>query len=186
MHIPDGFLSTPIWAGLNITAAPAVGHFVRRTQAHFDASRVQLLGVLGSFVFAAQMINRDAHIFTCVDSGETSDSDIEKLTETPNDVHAGEVETSTTLAVRPELVRMDRARRFVPRFSNQYLDFSSARSVEWYARTAKISRTGVLGDPTRASREKGEQFWRIMTEHLVAFVEALKEMPLDEIYERRY
>jgi cobalt/nickel transport system permease protein len=57
MHIPDGFLSTPIWAGLNITAVPIVGYFVRRTQAHFDTSRVPLLGVLGSFVFAAQMIN---------------------------------------------------------------------------------------------------------------------------------
>ena len=29
--------------------------------------------------------------------------------------------------------------RFVPRFSNQYLNFSSMRSVEWYVRTAKIS-----------------------------------------------
>jgi hypothetical protein len=38
--------------------------------------------------YAAQMINRDAHIFVCVDSGETSDVDIYSLVETPNDVHA--------------------------------------------------------------------------------------------------
>jgi creatinine amidohydrolase/Fe(II)-dependent formamide hydrolase-like protein len=49
---------------------------------------------------AAQMINRDAHIFVCVDTGETSDVDIYALVETPNDVHAGEIETSTSLAVR--------------------------------------------------------------------------------------
>ena len=32
--------------------------------------------------FAAQLINRDAQIFTCVDSGETSDPDIYSITET--------------------------------------------------------------------------------------------------------
>ena len=63
-----------------------------------------------ALAFAAQMINRDARIFTCVESGETSDVDIDALAETPNDVHAGEVETSTTLALRPDLVHMDKAR----------------------------------------------------------------------------
>jgi creatinine amidohydrolase/Fe(II)-dependent formamide hydrolase-like protein len=143
-------------------------------------------GNIPTLQFAAQAINRDAHIFTCVDTGDTSDTDVAKLVDTPNDVHAGEIETSTALATRPDLVRLDQARRSVPRFSSQYLEFSSARSVEWYARTAKISPSGVLGDPTRASREKGEQIWKIMIDHLVAFVESLKGLSLDEIYERRY
>jgi creatinine amidohydrolase/Fe(II)-dependent formamide hydrolase-like protein len=143
-------------------------------------------GNVPTLQFAAQSINRDARIFTCVETGDTSDSDIAKITETPNDVHAGETETSTTLATRPELVQMDKAERFVPRFSSQYLDFTSARSVEWYARTSRISRSGVLGDPTLASREKGERIWRIMIDHLVTFVETLKVMSLDEIYEKRY
>jgi cobalt/nickel transport system permease protein len=34
-----------------------VGYFVRRTQQHFDDSKIPLLGILGAFVFAAQMIN---------------------------------------------------------------------------------------------------------------------------------
>jgi len=136
--------------------------------------------------FAAQMVNRDAHVFACVESGETSDADILAVTETPNDVHAGEVETSTSLATRPYLVRMSEAREFVPEFSSRYLDFSSKRSVEWYARTAKISKSGVLGDPTKASREKGEKYWDIMIRNLVEFVEDIKGMSLDEIYQRRY
>ncbi|MCF8062035.1 MAG: creatininase family protein [Deltaproteobacteria bacterium] len=136
--------------------------------------------------FAAQKINRDAHIFTCVDTGETSDPDINALAETPNDVHAGEIETSTTLAVRPEGVRMDRASRFVPEFSSRYLDFTSKRSVDWYAYTSRLSITGVLGDPTRATREKGERMWALMIRHLVAFVEDLKRLNLDEIYQKRY
>jgi creatinine amidohydrolase/Fe(II)-dependent formamide hydrolase-like protein len=142
-------------------------------------------GNVPTLQFAAQKINRDAHIFTCVDTGDTSDADVARLTETPNDVHAGEIETSTALATRPELVQMERARKLVPRFSSQYLEFSSARGVQWYARTARISASGVLGDPTKASREKGERIWEIQIRNLVEFIETLKGMSLDEIYERR-
>jgi creatinine amidohydrolase/Fe(II)-dependent formamide hydrolase-like protein len=136
--------------------------------------------------FAAQMINRDAHIFTCVDTGETSDPDIYAMVETPNDVHAGEIETSTALATRPHLVRPGKGRKFIPRFSNRYLDFTSKRSVGWYAHTSKISPLGILGDPTRATREKGERMWQVMVDRLVEFVEDLKGLSLDEIYQKRY
>jgi creatinine amidohydrolase/Fe(II)-dependent formamide hydrolase-like protein len=136
--------------------------------------------------YAAQMINRDAHIFVCVDTGETSDVDIDKIVETPNDVHAGEIETSTSLAVRPHLVRMDRARKSVPAFSSRYLNFTGKRSIAWYAYTRKISASGIMGDPTKASAEKGEKIWEIMIAHLVALVEDLKGMTLEEIFHKRY
>ena len=57
MHIPDGFLSTGVWAALDAVAAPAVFSIARRAQRGFDESKVPLLGVMGAFVFAAQMIN---------------------------------------------------------------------------------------------------------------------------------
>ena len=57
MHIPDGFLATRVWASLDAAAVPAAGILVRRAQREFDESRIPLLGVLGAFVFAAQMIN---------------------------------------------------------------------------------------------------------------------------------
>jgi creatinine amidohydrolase/Fe(II)-dependent formamide hydrolase-like protein len=134
--------------------------------------------------YAAQMINRDAHIFVCVDTGETSDVDIYAQVETPNDVHAGEIETSTSLAVRPNLVKMDQVRREVPEFSSRYLDFTSKRGVSWYAYTQKISQSGVMGDPTKASAEKGKKVWEIMITHLVGLVEDLKSMTLEEIHHR--
>ncbi len=143
-------------------------------------------GNIPALQFAAQMINQDAHIFTCVETGETSEKDLLALAETPNDVHAGEIETSTTLAVRPHMVRHDKKKKFIPRFSSRYLNFSSKRSVDWYARIAKISPTGVLGDPTKASREKGEKLWALMIKHVVEFVEDLKNMSLDEILQKRY
>ncbi len=57
MHIPDGFLSTPVWAAMDAAAAPAVAFVVRRAQRGFDEAKVPLLGVMGAFIFAAQMIN---------------------------------------------------------------------------------------------------------------------------------
>lgn len=57
MHIPDGFLSTPVWATLDAAAAPAAAFAVRAAQRGFDEAKVPLLGVMGAFVFAAQMIN---------------------------------------------------------------------------------------------------------------------------------
>jgi cobalt/nickel transport system permease protein len=57
MHIPDNFLSTPVWAALDAVSIPAVGLLARRAGRELDDSRIPLLGVLGAFVFAAQMIN---------------------------------------------------------------------------------------------------------------------------------
>jgi creatinine amidohydrolase/Fe(II)-dependent formamide hydrolase-like protein len=136
--------------------------------------------------YAAQMINRDAHIFVCVDTGETSDVDIAKIVDTPNDVHAGEIETSTSLAVRAHLVRMDQARKSIPAFSSRYLDFTGKRSIAWYAYTRKISANGTMGDPTKANAEKGEKIWEIVIAHLAALVEDLKGMTLEEIFHKRY
>src|SRR5436309_33565 len=57
MHIPDGFLSTPVWAALDTAAVPAAGYIVRRAERELEEKKLPLLGVMGAFVFAAQMIN---------------------------------------------------------------------------------------------------------------------------------
>lgn len=57
MHIPDGFLTLPVWSTLDILAIPAVSVVARKARADVDESRIPLLGVMGAFVFAAQMIN---------------------------------------------------------------------------------------------------------------------------------
>jgi cobalt/nickel transport system permease protein len=57
MHIPDNFLSPPVWATLDAIAIPAVGMMVRQAGRDLEDTRIPLLGVMGAFVFAAQMIN---------------------------------------------------------------------------------------------------------------------------------
>ena len=84
------------------------------------------------------------------------------------------------------VVDMSRAEPHVPEFSSGYLDFTSRRGVGWYAHTHRISPTGVLGDPTRASAEKGRQMWEIIVRNLTELVEDLKGLSLEEIHQRRY
>ncbi len=136
--------------------------------------------------YAAQMINRDAKIFVCVDTGETSDVDISKLTDTANDIHAGDIETSTTLAIRPEMVQMEKAKDATLTFGSDYLNFDNSRSVNWYVRTSKISESGVMGDPTKATAEKGQKMWDVMIRNLVSFVDEIKTKSLEELYQKRY
>jgi len=57
MHIPDGFLAAPVWGGLCVVAAPAVVLAARASRKSLDESQVPMMGVLGAFVFAAQMVN---------------------------------------------------------------------------------------------------------------------------------
>jgi cobalt/nickel transport system permease protein len=57
MHIPDGFLSPGVWSALDVVSIPAVGWAARRAQQDTEDRRIPLMGVMGAFVFAAQMIN---------------------------------------------------------------------------------------------------------------------------------
>jgi cobalt/nickel transport system permease protein len=57
MHIPDGVLSLPVWLSLDAVALPAVGLVARRAGRNMEEKGIPLLGVMGAFVFAAQMIN---------------------------------------------------------------------------------------------------------------------------------
>lgn len=136
--------------------------------------------------YAAQMINRDAKIFVCVETGETSDVDIYKLTSTHNDIHAGEIETSTALAVRPELVAMDKAVDHTLDLDNEFLDFTSDRGVSWFVHTKRLSKSGVMGNAKLGTAEKGEKMWEIMIEKLTEFVETIKNTPPDKLYQNRY
>ena len=57
MHIPDGFLSPPVWGAFDLLSAPAVGYAGAARQRGKEDRKIPLLGVMGAFVFAAQMIN---------------------------------------------------------------------------------------------------------------------------------
>jgi cobalt/nickel transport system permease protein len=57
MHIPDGFLSTPVWAAAGVVSAAAVAVGSVRLGKTMEEKQVPLMGVTGAFIFAAQMVN---------------------------------------------------------------------------------------------------------------------------------
>jgi creatinine amidohydrolase len=95
--------------------------------------------------------------------------------------HAGEVETALLLSATPELVHTDQfTANYIADINKPELlkpEFASA-NFAWLTRD--IAESGVMGDPTPATAEKGEQ-WIAAAAAKIA--EALTEMYL---YEDRY
>lgn len=57
MHIPDGFVNTPVAVASGLLAAGGVGLAIHHARQSFPPSRVPLLGLSAAFIFAAQMLN---------------------------------------------------------------------------------------------------------------------------------
>jgi creatinine amidohydrolase len=75
-------------------------------------------------------------------------------------IHGGELETSLVLALEPDAVHMDRAEPGDDRVRKlyadlQHLSLEGALPTAWLTRD--LSDNGVIGDPTRASAERGER-----------------------------
>jgi len=57
MHIPDGFLNVVTAAATYVVSASGVGYSVREANKKLGERHVPLMGVMGAFIFAAQMLN---------------------------------------------------------------------------------------------------------------------------------
>ena len=97
--------------------------------------------------------------------------------------HACEAETSALLYLRPDLVQMDKAEKDFSAQTSEHIwwDLQTPSPVaftEWWSRNSK---EGVVGDPTLATREKGEKLVEGIAEELARF---LKEFRAREIRPR--
>jgi creatinine amidohydrolase len=86
--------------------------------------------------------------------------------------HGCELETSVLLHLRPDLVQFDKAKRDI-HFQPSHFFFwdlqkpSPIAFQEWFSR---YSETGTVGDPTKATREKGEKFVNAVVDHMVELI----------------
>ena len=97
----------------------------------------------------------------------------DRLLEQETGSHADERETSIMLAIAPELVRMDLAKRDYGRepAAGVFVTPTTMQSTD--AGAADYSETGAFGDPTRASADKGRAFLDAMIGDLVDGLVAL-------------
>lgn len=72
-------------------------------------------------------------------------------------IHAGDAETSLMLSILPDQVRIEKAQTEFPQGlpTDTWLTMEGALPFAWVTRD--LSQSGVLGDPTVATAEKGEQ-----------------------------
>ena len=95
--------------------------------------------------------------------------------------HAGEYETSTYIACRPELVKTDLIEKEMyegkPRrwFWGDLMGDSPVRMMDIASR---ITISGLSGDPTLASAEKGEAFLEAAASDLVEVAQEFRAMPI--------
>jgi creatinine amidohydrolase len=81
-------------------------------------------------------------------------------------LHAGEWETSMMLSTYPELVDMERAE---PGFTGERQE---ALERLFAAGTKALSENGVIGDPGKASAERGRRYWETAVAIALGKIEA--------------
>jgi creatinine amidohydrolase len=91
--------------------------------------------------------------------------------------HGCELETSVLMHLRGDLVQMDKAERDISFQPTEffYWDLQAPSPIffqEWFSR---YSRTGTVGDPTKASAEKGRMFVEAVVERMVALIREFRE-----------
>ena len=57
MHIPDGFLNAPTWITLAAASTVVVSSSLKKEENKLDREQIPLIGMMTTFIFAAQMIN---------------------------------------------------------------------------------------------------------------------------------
>lgn len=57
MHIPDGFLSAPVWGSLAAASTGSLAIALAKVKKSLEENQIPLLGLSAAFIFAAQMVN---------------------------------------------------------------------------------------------------------------------------------
>lgn len=111
--------------------------------------------------------------------------------------HSGEAETSNMLYLKPECVRMDRAKPetahkpdFLPDSFMKYdgapdIGFQGYEYFNMYLEHREFSDTGCIGNPLRGSAEKGERMINRMAKHIADALEELKKMDI-KVFNREF
>jgi creatinine amidohydrolase len=91
--------------------------------------------------------------------------ELSEIAETPNDSHAGELETSMMLYLSPELVK-GRAAEEYPKIPKP---FSVKDKVKYWP-------GGVWGNPKKASAEKGKKAIKLMTDKIAEILDRIEKL----------
>jgi creatinine amidohydrolase len=101
-----------------------------------------------------------------------------RVKETPVMAHADEFETSLYLHLAPERVRMQKAVADNDVVGKYMTSDSTTPFVRFSDYWGRWTKTGVHGDPTAATAEKGKAIWDAMLPRLVELVDEFRAWPI--------
>lgn len=97
-------------------------------------------------------------------------------------LHAGEIMTSVMLAIRPDLVNMEKAKAEYVKTDNAAFKQKGSSTVLFNGHSYSIyrfsnesTRSGVMGDPTTASEAKGQMIINNWVSNITAFLQEFKD-----------
>ncbi len=182
------------------TTLLAVMHDVARSLIHHGFNRIIFINGHGSNIKVVDPVLRTlryetgALISFVKPYMERYTGILKGLMENPPDEtpgwHASELETSQDLAWNERLVRMDRAEftrahipEFLPRSFEKKdgmpdVEFEGYHYFNFPMDHHEFIESGVIGNPLRATREKGEEAFRRLSEHVARGVLELMKVPV--------
>lgn len=158
-----------------------VGDIVRSLTRHGTRKFLILDGGVSTFPpmrTLAMQLHNELRVEVAVTNILGLGSEVEKeISEQEFGGHADEMETSNMLAIRPDLVKLDRA---VKEASFSVPGTHGAGGVQKVYLAGKMTTPhGVNGDSTLATREKGERMLAAMAEDIIRFLNDFTQMPLE-------
>lgn len=92
--------------------------------------------------------------------------------------HACEYETSLMMALRPDLVQTPANEDPTPVLKSEWFQFDgSARRVQAFRRFHRMTGTGAMGAPSKATADKGQSLFHAVVEETVRFLEEFQTWP---------
>lgn len=202
---PDLFLVLPLipygfnmhhmdWPGTIHIASESLVNYaldVCKSVAHHGFKKILILNGHGSNMPFIDVIARRTTLETDAVAAATAwwvfcREEFEQVRETPvpGAAHADEIETSLYLYLDPERVQMDKAvREIAEPYANSrwlYMDLHHPSPIffmDWWTRNIK---SGVAGDATVATREKGQVLWEATIKNLIDFGEEFKAYQINK------
>ena len=159
MHMADALISPVVGGTMWAASAGLIGYCSKKVKDDLDDARIPLMGVVGAFIFAAQMIN-----FTIPGTGSSGHLGGGMILAILLGPHAGFLTMASVLSMSPDILVMDeptsgldpRARR---RLIEQLKTFDHTKiiaghdldlAVDICDRTIVIHQGGITADgPTR-------------------------------------
>jgi creatinine amidohydrolase len=180
--VQTGQLDIPFCLNMNPTTQLAVLHDLARSLGGQGVRRLAILNGHGGNDFRAiirELQPRVPEVFLCAINW-WSCLDSRPFFAVPGD-HAGELETSVIMHVAPDLVRpLDEAGAG----SERKARIQGLREGWAWAprRWTSISEDTGVGDPSAATAQKGEAFFRAVTERIGGFLVDLAAADMDDLY----